>query len=100
MALPKDWQAAADHVVALHAAIKDTREDIFNEMEAVERAYYGDMAIPLPQIEKSEAPAIANLIYAGIEHGFNNDTTPRYDEEAAKLAWRRTISFFDTHLRK
>ena len=67
MALPKDWQAAADHVVALHAAIKDTREDIFNEMEAVERAYYGDMAIPLPQIEKSEAPAIANLIYAGIE---------------------------------
>jgi carboxymethylenebutenolidase len=40
------------------------------------------------------------FVYPGVEHGFNNDTTPRYDEEAAKLAWRRTISFFDTHLRK
>jgi len=38
-------------------------------------------------------------IYAGAEHGFNNDTTPRYDEAAAKLAWKRTIGFFNTHLR-
>jgi carboxymethylenebutenolidase len=38
-------------------------------------------------------------IYAGAEHGFNNDTTPRYDEAAAKLAWKRTIGFFHTHLR-
>ena len=39
------------------------------------------------------------FVYPGVEHGFNNDTTPRYDEAAAKLAWQRTISFFDTHLR-
>jgi carboxymethylenebutenolidase len=32
--------------------------------------------------------------YPGTEHGFNNDTTPRYDEAAAKLAWQRTIKFF------
>lgn len=32
-------------------------------------------------------------IYPGVEHGFNNDTTPRYDEAAAKLAWKRTIEF-------
>jgi carboxymethylenebutenolidase len=38
-------------------------------------------------------------IYPGVEHGFNNDTTPRYDEAAAKLAWKRTIEFFDKHLK-
>ncbi len=37
--------------------------------------------------------------YPGTQHGFNNDTTPRYDEAAAKLAWKRTIDFFNTHLR-
>ena len=36
--------------------------------------------------------------YAGTQHGFNNDTTPRYDEPAAKLAWERTIAFFKTNL--
>jgi carboxymethylenebutenolidase len=39
------------------------------------------------------------FVYPGVQHGFNNDTTPRYDEAAAKLAWQRTISFFDAHLR-
>ncbi|NUR56833.1 MAG: dienelactone hydrolase family protein [Acidobacteria bacterium] len=37
--------------------------------------------------------------YPGTQHGFNNDTTPRYDEAAAKLAWQRTIDFFDKNLR-
>lgn len=36
--------------------------------------------------------------YPGTQHGFNNDTTPRYDADAAKLAWTRTIAFFKTHL--
>lgn len=36
--------------------------------------------------------------YAGTNHGFHNDTTPRYDQEAAKLAWKRTIDFFNKHL--
>ena len=39
------------------------------------------------------------FIYPGVQHGFNNDTTPRYDAAAAKLAWDRTISFFNLHLR-
>jgi len=39
------------------------------------------------------------FIYPGVQHGFNNDTTPRYDEAAAKLAWQRTITFFNKHLR-
>jgi carboxymethylenebutenolidase len=38
-------------------------------------------------------------IYPGTQHGFNNDTTPRYDEAAAKLAWRRTLDFFNKHVR-
>lgn len=37
--------------------------------------------------------------YPGTQHGFNNDTTPRFDEEAAKLAWSRTVEFFKTHLK-
>jgi len=38
-------------------------------------------------------------VYPGVQHGFNNDTTPRYDEAAAKLAWKRTVDFFNSHLR-
>ena len=39
------------------------------------------------------------FIYPNVQHGFNNDTTPRFDEAAAKLAWERTIAFFNKHLR-
>jgi carboxymethylenebutenolidase len=38
-------------------------------------------------------------LYPGTQHGFNNDTTPRFDAGAAKLAWQRTIGFFNTHVR-
>jgi carboxymethylenebutenolidase len=37
--------------------------------------------------------------YPGTQHGFNNDTTPRFDEAAAKLAWGRTMEFFNRKLR-
>jgi carboxymethylenebutenolidase len=37
--------------------------------------------------------------YDGVNHGFHNDTTPRYDEAAAKLAWQRTLDFFNKYLR-
>jgi carboxymethylenebutenolidase len=37
--------------------------------------------------------------YEGTQHGFNNDTTPRYDKAAATLAWQRTIDFFNKNLR-
>ena len=37
--------------------------------------------------------------YPGANHGFHNNTTPRYDEEAANLAWKRTIKFFKKHLK-
>ena len=38
-------------------------------------------------------------MYPGVQHGFHNDTTPRFNEEAATLAWQRTIEFFNVHLR-
>jgi carboxymethylenebutenolidase len=38
-------------------------------------------------------------MYEGKQHGFHNDTTPRYDEAAAKLAWARTLDFFNKRLR-
>src|SRR5579884_2071572 len=40
------------------------------------------------------------FIYEGANHGFHNDTTPRYDAASAKLAWTRTLDFFAQYLRK
>ena len=37
-------------------------------------------------------------MYEGVNHGFHNDTTPRYDADAATLAWSRTMEFFKTKL--
>ncbi|MEE4115398.1 MAG: dienelactone hydrolase family protein [Marinilabiliaceae bacterium] len=39
------------------------------------------------------------FIYPGVNHGFHNNTTPRYDEKAASLAWKRTIEFFNKKLK-
>lgn len=37
-------------------------------------------------------------IYPGVNHGFHNDSTPRYDKAAAELAWRRTLAWFEKYL--
>ncbi|MDG5492494.1 dienelactone hydrolase family protein [Psychroserpens sp. SPM9] len=37
-------------------------------------------------------------IYPGVNHGFHNNTTPRYDKKAAELSWKRTLEFFKKHL--
>lgn len=39
-----------------------------------------------------------HFVYPNAQHGFNNDTTPRYDDANAKLAWQRTVAFFKSHL--
>ena len=39
-----------------------------------------------------------NFLYADVSHGFHNDTTPRYDEAAATLAWQRTVAHFARHM--
>jgi carboxymethylenebutenolidase len=38
------------------------------------------------------------FVYPGVNHGFHNDSTGRYNEDAAELAWKRTLSFFGKHL--
>ncbi len=37
--------------------------------------------------------------YQGVNHGFHNDSTPRYDRAAADLAWQRTLAWFEKYLR-
>ena len=48
---------------------------------------------------KAAGAKYERFLYAGTQHGFNNDTTPRYDAAAAKLAWERTVAFFKANLR-
>ena len=48
---------------------------------------------------KANKVRYAMHMYPNTQHGFHNDTTPRYDEAAAKLAWQRTVDFFNKHLR-
>jgi len=54
-----------------------------------------------PDFEEGLKAADAGYVayeYADADHGFHNDTTPRYDEEAAKLSWQRTTEFFANQL--
>ena len=48
---------------------------------------------------KENKKKFETFTYEGKQHGFHNDTTPRYDAEAAKLAWERTLAFFKKHLK-
>ena len=48
---------------------------------------------------KANNVTYTGYVYEGANHGFHNDTTPRYDEAAAKLAWQRTLDFFNKYLK-
>ncbi|NNE32147.1 MAG: dienelactone hydrolase family protein [Winogradskyella sp.] len=50
-------------------------------------------------ILKKNSIAYTAYIYPEVNHGFHNNTTPRYDKEAANLSWDRTIAFFNKHLK-
>jgi carboxymethylenebutenolidase len=55
-----------------------------------------------PAFEKGLQAAGVDYVhhdYEGVQHGFHNDTTPRYDKKAAELAWSRTVKFFEKHLK-
>jgi carboxymethylenebutenolidase len=47
---------------------------------------------------KANGKAYTAFVYPNVNHGFHNDTTPRYDKAAAELAWQRTIDFFKEKL--
>ena len=48
---------------------------------------------------KAAGAKYERFLYPGTQHGFNNNTTPRYDATAAKLAWERTVAFFRANLK-
>ena len=78
------------------------------EAKKVKAALLVQLAENDPNVNKSWAayePALKEAgikyeayVYPGTGHGFNNDTTPRYDEAQAKIAWERTIAHFKKHL--
>ncbi len=79
-------------------------EDVPN-IEAALQLHYGGLDQRInagwPAYEEALKAAGARYeahIYEGANHGFNNDTTPRFDEAAAALAWERTLAFFAEHL--
>ena len=51
------------------------------------------------QALKEQKKEYTVYIYPDVNHGFHNDTTPRYDKSAAELAWKRTIDFFNEKLK-
>ena len=78
------------------------------EAKKVKAALLVQLAENDPGVNKSWAayePALKEAgirydahVYPGTGHGFHNDTTPRYDEAQAKIAWDRTVAFFKKHL--
>lgn len=76
------------------------------KIKAVVLVHHGSMDTRLvggwPAYEaalKANSVKYSGYIYEGAQHGFHNDTTPRYDEAAAKLAWQRTLEVFNKNLR-
>ena len=54
---------------------------------------------PYEEALKANHVKYEGYIYEGANHGFHNDTTPRYDKAAATLAWTRTLDWFNKNLR-
>ena len=81
----------ATDVPKMHAAVLAHFAQLDTKLTATWPAYDAELtAAHLPH---------AGYVYANANHGFHNDTTPRYDEAAAKLAWQRTLAWFDRYLR-
>lgn len=49
---------------------------------------------------KAAGTRYERILYPGTQHGFHNDTTPRFDEAAAKAAWEKALAFFAEHLKR
>ena len=84
-------QAGADDVPKISAPL------LFHYAGNDERVNAG--IAPYEAALKAHKKTYISHMYEGKQHGFHNDTTPRYDETAAKLAWTRTLEFFNKHLR-
>jgi carboxymethylenebutenolidase len=83
-------QAAAEDVPQIQAPLLLQYAELDERINAGWPAYEAAL--------KANGKTYTGHIYPGVNHGFHNDSTPRYDEAAANLAWDRTIAFFNTHL--
>ena len=81
-----------------------TAQDFDQELLILFDAYVHGAVDRRGFLERAQKYATAGVSYtahsyAGTQHGFHNDTTPRFDAPAAKLAWERTLAFFGQHLK-
>ena len=83
-------QAAAEDVPAIQAPLLLHYGELDERINAGWPAYEAAL--------KEHGKTYEAHFYGGAQHGFHNDTTPRYDEAAAQLAWDRTLAHFETHL--
>ncbi|WP_417770236.1 YghX family hydrolase [Stappia sp.] len=83
-------QASADDVPAIEAPLQLHYAALDDRINAGWPAYEAAL--------KAHGKSYEAHIYPGVNHGFHNDTTPRYDETAAKLAEERVLAFFGEHL--
>ena len=83
-------QAAAEDVPKIEAPLMIHYAGLDERINAGWQAYSDAL--------KANQKEFSVHFYPDVNHGFHNDTTPRYDEEAANLAWERTINFFRAHL--
>ena len=83
-------QPAAGDVPAIQAPLLIHYAGLDDRINAGAEAY--------AEALRANGKAFTEFVYPGANHGFHNDTTPRYDAEAATLAWDRTLAFFDDHL--
>ena len=81
------------------------KADIIQQIKAPLMLQFGELDKRVnatwPDYEKALKANKVNYqahVYPGVNHGFHNDSTGRYDEKAAELAWSRTIAFFEEHL--
>lgn len=85
-------QPKAEEVVAIKAPL------LIHYAEADERINAGWLPYQAALISNQKKFHVH--FYPGTQHGFHNDSTPRYDRGAADLSWARTLAFFETHLRR
>ncbi|MGC9369109.1 MAG: YghX family hydrolase [Paracoccaceae bacterium] len=83
-------QPAAEDVPAIQAPLLLHYAELDERINAGWPAYEAAL--------KANGKTYEAHIYPGVNHGFHNDTTPRYDEEAATLAWERTLAHFEKYL--
>jgi carboxymethylenebutenolidase len=84
-------QPAAEEVARIKASLLLHYAELDRRINAGWPAYEESL--------KKEGIRYKAYVYSGVNHGFHNDTTPRYDDAAAKLAWKRTLDFFNATLR-